>query len=108
MHFIHLKETLKKQLGPGVKLNLAWGDKLMLSVVELEPGSIVPMHSHPHEQAGIVLEGEFDPNIGGETRRVQKDNMYIIPGGVEHGVVTGKERAVALDIFHPIREDYKA
>ncbi len=106
MRFIDPKETLKKQLAPGVKLNLAWGDKLMLSVVELEPGSIVPMHSHPHEQAGIVLEGEFDLTIDAETKRVRKGDMYIIPSGVEHAVVTGKERAVALDIFHPIREEY--
>ncbi len=108
MRFIGLKDTFRKQLAPGVTLNLAWGDKLMLSVVELESGSTVPMHSHPHEQAGIVLEGELDLNIGGETRRVRKADMYIIPGGVEHGAVTGKERAVALDIFHPIREDYKS
>ena len=107
MSFINLKETFKKQWAPGVKLNLAWGDKLMLSVVELEPGSTVPMHAHPHEQAGIVLEGEFDLTIGGETRRVREGDMYIIPGGLEHRVVTGEEKAVALDIFHPIREDYK-
>lgn len=106
MYFIDPKETFKKELVPGVHLNLAWGDKLMLSVVELEPGSTVPMHSHPHEQAGIVLEGEFDLTIGGETKRVRKGDMYIIPGEVEHGVVTGQEKAIALDIFHPIREDY--
>ena len=108
MHFIDLKDTFKKQLAPGVNLNVAWGHKLMLSVVELEPGSTVPMHSHPHEQAGIVLEGEFDLTIGGETRRVRRGDMYIIPGGVEHAAVTGEGKAVALDIFHPIREDYKA
>ncbi len=108
MPFINLKETFKKQLAPGVTTNVAWGEKLMLSVVELEPGSIVPMDAHPHEQAGIVLEGEFDLTIGGETKRVRKGDMYIIPGGVEHAVVTGEGKAVALDIFHPIREDYKA
>ena len=108
MHFIDLKETLKKQFAPGVRLNLAWGDSLMLSLVELESGSVVPVHDHPHEQAGIVLEGEFDLTIGGETKRVRKGEMYIIPGGVEHGVVTGASKAVALDIFHPIREVYKA
>lgn len=107
MHFIDLKDMLKKQLAPGVQLNLAWGDKLMLSVVELEPGSTVPMHSHSHEQAGIVLEGEFDMTIGGETRHLREGDMYIIPGGVEHAVFTGAARAIALDIFHPIREDYK-
>ena len=106
MPFINPKETFKKQLAPGETTNVAWGDKLMLSVVELEPGSIVPMHSHPHEQAGIVLEGEFDLTIGGETKRVREGDMYIIPGGVEHAVVTGKEKAVALDVFHPNREDY--
>ena len=108
MHFIGLQDTFKKQLAPGVKLNLAWGDKLMLSVVELEPGSTVPMHSHPQEQAGIVLEGEFDLTIGGETKRVREGDMYIIPGGAEHGVVTGERKAVALDVFHPIREEYKS
>lgn len=106
MYFIDPKETLKKQLAPGVTLNLAWSEQLMLSVVELEPGSVVPMHSHPHEQAGIVLEGEFDMTIGGETRRARKGDMYIIPGGVEHAVYTGSEHAVALDVFHPIREEY--
>ena len=44
MHFIDLKDTFKKQLAPGVTSSLAWGDKLMLSVVELDPGSTVPMH----------------------------------------------------------------
>ena len=106
MHFIDLKDTFKKQLAPGVNLNVAWGHKLMLSVVELEPGSTVPMHSHPHEQAGIVLDGEFDLTIGDETRRLRKGDMYIIPGGVQHTVVTGEKKAVALDIFHPIREEY--
>src|SRR5574337_699516 len=108
MAFIDSRETIKKQLAPGVTTNVAWGDKLMLSVVELEPGSTVPIHSHPHEQAGIVLEGEFDLTIGAETKRVRKGDMYIIPGGVRHAVVTGKKKAVALDIFHPIREDYKS
>ena len=107
MHFIDLREMLKKQLAPGVNLSLAWGDKLMLSLVELEPGSVVPMHSHPHEQGGIVLEGEFEMTIGEETKRVQQGDMYIIPGGVRHAVVTGATKAVALDIFHPIREEYK-
>jgi quercetin dioxygenase-like cupin family protein len=29
----------------------------MLNLIRFEPGSTVPLHSHPHEQLGIVLEG---------------------------------------------------
>src|SRR2546427_139727 len=29
----------------------------MLNLIEFEPGSTVPLHSHPHEQLGIVLRG---------------------------------------------------
>jgi quercetin dioxygenase-like cupin family protein len=32
--------------------------------------------------------------------------MYTIPGGVTHRVVALEEGAKALDIFHPVREDY--
>ena len=29
----------------------------MLNLIRFEPGATVPLHSHPHEQLGIVLEG---------------------------------------------------
>jgi quercetin dioxygenase-like cupin family protein len=97
----------QRDLAPGVKLRTLWGEKIMLSLVELAPNSQVPMHDHPHEQAGMVLEGEFDFTIGGETTRMKKGDFYIIPGGVEHGLVSGDGWSSALDIFSPPREEYK-
>ena len=41
---------------PGVNLRTFWGDNVMLSIVDLNKGSVVPNHTHPNEQAGIVLE----------------------------------------------------
>ncbi|MFQ5881840.1 MAG: cupin domain-containing protein [Candidatus Methylomirabilales bacterium] len=105
-HFPDLDNAPEKEIAPGVKIRVAWGDKIMLSRVLLEPGSRVPMHSHPHEQAGLVLEGEFDFTIGNETRRVRSGDTYFIPGGVTHGCLACAGRAVALDIFTPPREDY--
>jgi|TARA_Y100000780_G_C13600831_1_gene384539 quercetin dioxygenase-like cupin family protein len=83
-----------------------WGEKIMMSRVEIAANAVVPMHSHPHEQAGMVLEGEFDFTIGGETTTLKEDDYYIIPGGVEHGLVANDQPSVALDIFSPPREDY--
>jgi quercetin dioxygenase-like cupin family protein len=107
MSFVDLHGKRVKQLFEGVKAQVAWGDRLMLSLVTLEAGSTVPMHSHPHEQAGLVLEGEFDFTIGQETRRVKAGNTYIIPGNVQHGCAACAGRALVLDIFSPVREEYK-
>ena len=108
MTFVFDPSQLKRrELAPGVTLRTVWGDKVMMSLVEIAPGAVVPTHTHPHEQAGIVLQGEFDFTIGGETHRVRQGDMYVIPGGVEHGVVGSEGWSLALDIFSPPRDEYK-
>ena len=99
-------DVKRRELAPGVFLRTMWGEKIMMSLVEISANSEVPMHQHPHEQAGMVLEGEFDFTIGGVTSRLKKGDAYVIPGGVEHYVKATDEPAVALDIFSPPREDY--
>ena len=107
-YFYTADDANQRELTPGVKLKTMWGDKIMMSLVELDPGSEVPLHSHPNEQAGMVLEGEFEFTIGTESKKVKKGEYYIIPGGIEHRVVAGSQPARALDIFSPPREDYKS
>jgi quercetin dioxygenase-like cupin family protein len=90
---------------PGVELRAIAGSKLMLSVVRLEPESIVQDHSHPHEQMGILLEGKLEFTVGGQTRVLGPGDMWRIPGNVVHRV-RAVESSVAVDVFHPIRGDY--
>ena len=47
-----------------------------------------------------------DLTIGEETRHLKAGDPYLVPGNVEHGVITGPTPAVALDVFNPPREDY--
>ena len=47
MPFIALNELPKMELFPGVRSALAAGSQLMLSALEMEPGGVVPEHSHP-------------------------------------------------------------
>jgi quercetin dioxygenase-like cupin family protein len=106
-YFLHGDRLFAKQLAPGASAKIGWGEKTMLSLVTLEPGSQVGLHAHPHEQAGYVIEGEFEFTIGDEQRMVKPGDMYIIPGNVQHGVLHVKTRSVALDIFAPPRDEYK-
>ena len=85
-----------------------FGDAGMLSVVELEPGAIVPLHQHEHEQLGLVLSGEITMTIGGADHVCTPDVAYQIPGGVEHGGRAGPDGCRVIDVFIPVREDYRA
>jgi quercetin dioxygenase-like cupin family protein len=107
MYFCNLDERTRKELFSGITARTFWGEKMLLSMVDLPAHSVVPLHSHPHEQAGIVTKGQLTFTIGGETKTLHPGDLYIIPGGVEHMVVAGDESAQALDIFSPLREDYK-
>ncbi len=107
MYFIDPTQLTAKEIFPGVTMRAAWGEKIMLSFIDLAPHSVVPEHKHPHEQMGIVLEGEFEFTIGGETQVVKAGQFYYIPSNVPHSVKTPAQGARALDIFSPPREEYK-
>lgn len=105
-YFIDTSQCTRRTLFPGVEIRTAAGDEIMLSRVEIQPGCVVEEHSHPHEQAGMVLRGGARFLVGGEERVLGPGDMYTIPGGVAHKVIATEEGCEALDIFHPVREDY--
>jgi quercetin dioxygenase-like cupin family protein len=95
-------------LASGVHARALFGDATMLNLVELEPDAIVPEHSHPHEQMGIVLSGEIVMIIEGVERACHAMDAMHIPSGVVHAAYAGPEGAVVLDTFVPVREDFRA
>jgi quercetin dioxygenase-like cupin family protein len=99
-------EMSRHTIFPGVHIHTAACERMMLSVVDLEPGAVVEEHAHPHEQVGILIQGRVEFTIGGETKTLQPGEMWRIPGGVRHKVRVLEGPAKALDIFTPIREDY--
>ena len=93
-------------LFPGVDITTNAGEKVMLSVVRFEPNAIVPVHAHPHEQGGMLIEGRLKFTIGDRTEILEAGDQWIIPGGVPHTVTAIDGPALAIDVFNPIREDY--
>jgi quercetin dioxygenase-like cupin family protein len=106
-YFIPAGGGTHREIFPGVRIHAVSGDRLMLSLVDLEPGSVVLEHSHPHEQMGMLISGRVEFTIGGVTKVLGPGEMWRIPGHVPHMVRTLEGPAVALDIFHPVREDYR-
>lgn len=106
MGFIDLSSIDKKQLRKGIVGQMVTGEKMMMAFMNVDPGLGDPGHSHPHEQCGIVLEGEIELTIGDEVRLLKKGDTYHIPGDLPHGGRTFDKPCLVLDIFSPPREDY--
>lgn len=88
-------------------MHALFGENVMLNLLDMEPGSLVPLHTHPHEQLGYVLEGELILTVQGEEHRLRAGYAYQLAGGVEHGGRAGSAGCRVLDVFHPVREDYR-
>lgn len=105
-HFVDLATVVPFELAPGAIGRPLVGERMMMNVIDLAPGADVALHSHPHEQIGIVLEGVMTMTIAGETRDVGPKQGFVVPGGVEHGGRAGPGGATVIDVFEPVREDF--
>lgn len=107
LYFPTADDCARHTIFPGVNIQTCAADRMMMSLAVLEPRAVVEEHSHPHEQVGMVVEGRAVFLVGGEEKTLGPGDMYRIPGGVKHKVWALDERVKALDIFYPIREDYR-
>ena len=82
------------------------GDRLSLAVIELDPGSVVPEHSHENEQLGMVISGSVSFRVGAEARELGPGGTWRIPANTPHEVHTGQDGAVVIDVFAPVRADW--
>jgi quercetin dioxygenase-like cupin family protein len=101
-----LEETPSFTVFAGISMQALSGGKVMINRVAIEPGAVVPEHQHPHEQAGYVLEGVLNLDVGGEVWALTPGDAYVLPGGTPHGATAGPDGCVVLDVFAPPREDY--
>ncbi len=91
---------------PGIeRKTLVHGDKTLMTEFRLRSGSVLPRHSHEHEQTGYLVKGRMRLLIGSEQQEIGPGDSWCIPGGVEHGADV-LEHSVAIEVFSPVRGDY--
>lgn len=67
----------------GIRGWLSQADDHQVVFFEIEPVGKVPEHAHG-AQWGMVIEGDMDLTIAGETRNYRKGDTYYIPRNVVH------------------------
>jgi quercetin dioxygenase-like cupin family protein len=83
------------------------GERITMSVVELDPDAVVSEHHHENEQLGIVIQGSIAFRVGAERRRLGPGDTWRIPPNTPHEATAGPEGAVVIDVFAPVREDFR-
>jgi quercetin dioxygenase-like cupin family protein len=105
--FVRFDDVSAFELARGVSGRPLFGEGAMLNLIRFEPGAEVPLHSHEHEQLGLVLDGMQALVVDGVAHELGPLEGYVLPGGVEHAAYCGPEGALVLDVFRPVREDYR-
>jgi quercetin dioxygenase-like cupin family protein len=108
MPFIDIDKIPPVEISPGVRVRTPYLKNLMLSYLEMDADSVVPLHKHPHEQGGVLLRGRLELTIGEEVRVVEPGSLFLIPANVPHKARPVGGPVVVLDVFSPVREDYAA
>jgi len=107
-YVLSLDDCVRLNPAEGVTVFASEGEKMSLTVMEHEPNVVTAEHSHPHEQVGYMVEGEATFIIDGRPCPVCAGQMWRIPGGVPHQVKVGNRRMRVVEVFYPIREDFRA
>jgi quercetin dioxygenase-like cupin family protein len=90
-----------------VQVRTIAGDHVQLSLADIPADGVVDWHAHINEQVGMVLSGVALFEIGDEKKELRAGEFFRIPGNVRHRVSPIGGPVKALDVFYPIREEYR-
>ena len=103
---IELSFITPKEIAPGYFARFVHTNNMTFSHLEVKAGSVIAEHSHMHEQVCHNFEGTFLLTVDGEEITFKPGTVITIPPNVKHGGVAVTDCKL-LDVFYPVREDYK-
>lgn len=103
---IELRNVPVKEMFPGFKGRFIHSETMTVAYWHITAGCVLQEHSHPHEQIINVLKGTLEIQIGEETHELQAGSVLVVPSHQVHGGIALTDCEV-LDVFHPVREDYR-
>jgi quercetin dioxygenase-like cupin family protein len=104
--FRYFSDINTKEIAPGFFSKLIHTDTNTINFIEVAAGCSVPLHKHIHEQCSFAIEGKFEMTVNGDTQVLEPGFFAIIPSNAVHGG-TAVTDCKLIDIFSPMREDYR-
>jgi quercetin dioxygenase-like cupin family protein len=85
--------------------SLVFGDVMHLLKFHVKQGTVMPTHSHAHEQIGYLVKGKMIMTIDGLENEIEAGDSWAIKGNVPHSIRMIEEGLI-IEAFSPIRQDY--
>lgn len=102
----NLSEIEAREVVKGFHGKFIHSESMTFAYWNIDGGSALPEHSHPHEQVVNMFEGSFELTVDNEKKILKPGDVVVIPSNIKH---TGKAITDCrlLDVFSPVREDFK-
>ena len=81
------------------------GEKMTIARITFSAGAHLAAHKHNNEQFTMVLQGEMEFTVDGQTKTVREGEIVFLPSNSFHGA-KANVASVVLDMFAPPRTDW--
>jgi quercetin dioxygenase-like cupin family protein len=102
--FVTVSDIDAVEFVPGLQFRPVIGEKAMANFVSFAPHTVAPTHVHEEEQIVVVLQGELEFHLDGESRTMRPGDVAVIPPWVPHGARTLDSSCLEVDVFAPPRK----
>lgn len=101
-----INDIKTREIVPGFTGKYYHASSMSIGWLDAKAGHSVPMHSHVHEQVSYVQEGKMLFVIEDEQFILEAGMAITVAPNLKHGA-TAITDCVLIDVFSPMREDYK-
>jgi quercetin dioxygenase-like cupin family protein len=105
MPFINFNTNKVVKIWDGIYGTLAHSEQQTFGHFNIDHGTVLPEHSHVHEQWCHVLEGELEFTIDGEKMLLTSGMTAYIPSFAPHSAIA-RTACKVIDCFTPARQDF--
>jgi len=110
MAVVKFVESKPEVVRTGLERRIIYTPNLMTVIVDFLDGpwaEAEPYHSHPHEQASYVAEGEIIFHCEGEPEQhLRAGDLFAAKSGQKHTIRLLSPTARLIDSFNPIRQEF--
>lgn len=102
MKTVQIAEVIAASGGAGRFEGKDHGSPVSFFYVTSVPGKGARKHRHPYVETFVIIDGEIDVTVDGETERMSSGTVAMIPAGSWHEFTNRSDHNALMVNIHPV------